>query len=410
MEITNLERILNPLLITKSKLPLGYASNFFIGLSMAMVGVHTVVAATFNSNQQAVANALNACDSQSTSDITSPLCIARLSSENIKSLNPDQIFAMGSMAARVNGGKVTQINKNYSSRYEAKIGGAAGNEDFSPLSLWWEMDSNFGDRNTTPKITGFGVDNHNFVSGVDYRVEDNWVVGGLFSYRHNNALFDSGRGETMNDSYTGGLYTTYNITDALHIDASASYGGFVYETTRNINLIGLGSSVAQGSTSGGQYAFSGGSGYDFNFQALSIAPYVRGEYMNLSIDGFSESGSLAAVQFANQNIESLVSTMGIQTSYTLSFPWGILTPQLRGEWHHQYLDGRRNIDTRFTSDPSAQRFTMVSGVPVRDYFTVGAEVSSLLPGGVSAFLSYETLQGYTDISSHKFMLGTRFEF
>ena len=143
MEITNLKRILNPLLITKSKLPLGYASNLFIGLSMAMVGVHTVVAATFNSNQQAVANAFNACDSQSTSDTTSPLCIASLASQNIKSLNPDQIFAMGSMAARVNGGKVTQINKNYSSRYEAKIGGAAGNEDFSPLSLWWAATTHF---------------------------------------------------------------------------------------------------------------------------------------------------------------------------------------------------------------------------------------------------------------------------
>lgn len=132
--------------------------------------------------------------------------------------------------------------------------------------------------------------------------------------------------------------------------------------------------------------------------------------MSLSIDGFSESGSIAAVQFANQNIESLISTMGIQTSYTLSVPWGVLTPQLRGEWHHQYLDGRRYIGTRFTSGASVQEFIMVSGVPVRDYFTVGAEVSSLLAGGVSAFLSYETLQGYTDISSHKFMLGTRFEF
>jgi len=43
-------------------------------------------------------------------------------------------------------------------------------------------------------------------------------------------------------------------------------------------------------------------------------------------------------------------------------------------------------------------------------FTFGAEVSSVLPGGISAFLAYETLQGYTSVNSNKLMLGARLEF
>ena len=132
--------------------------------------------------------------------------------------------------------------------------------------------------------------------------------------------------------------------------------------------------------------------------------------MNLDIDGFSERGSIAAVQFAKQNIESLTSTVGIQTAYTVSFPWGVLIPQLRGEWHHQFLDGRRQIQASFVTDPSGQIFTLSGDGPSRDYYTFGAEVSTVLPGGISAFLAYETLQGYSNINSNKLMLGSRLEF
>ena len=131
--------------------------------------------------------------------------------------------------------------------------------------------------------------------------------------------------------------------------------------------------------------------------------------MNLDIDGYSESGSPFAVNFGKQNIESLTSTLGVQSAYTFSFPWGVLIPQVRGEWHHQFLDGQRQVQANFVSVPGSS-FVMNSGGPARDYFTVGGEVSTVLPGGVSAFLSYESLQGYTSVNSNRFVLGARMEF
>ncbi|MEQ1620193.1 MAG: autotransporter outer membrane beta-barrel domain-containing protein [Methylococcales bacterium] len=377
-----------------------------IGLLMAAVGSQPANA--LNKNETAVFNTLSACNNKT--DGTSSICSAGNSLANVKSLNPDQIFGMGSLAARVNGGKTTQPADYFRLKNRKNIGAGAGDEEFSRLGFWGKVDSNFGSRYTTPKLTGFDFDNHEFVVGADYRLQDNWVVGSLFSYRHNNAAFDQSRGETDNDSYTGAIYSTYNITDALHVEGSASYGGFHYDTLRNINLVGLGSSVAKGSPDGGQYAFSWGGGYDFNIKALTIAPYARGEYFNLNVDGFKETGSIGAVQFGKQTIESAISTVGIQTSYAISFPWGVLIPQLRGEWHHQYLDGVRKVQTRFVEDPTGRVFNMTSGLPIRDYYTFGAEVSSVLSGGVSAFLAFETLQGYDDINSNKLVLGTRLEF
>lgn len=338
-----------------------------------------------------------------------PLCNVNYQS-NLEALTPDQLFAMGSLATRVTGGQITQPSDYFRLRHNQPIGGGAGDADFPPLSFWAKTDNDFGSLYTTPELTGFNFDNHNFVFGADYRLQDNWVVGSSFAYRHNNAAFAYNRGETINDSYTGSLYTTYNITDAAHVEATASYGGYEYETTRNINLIGVGNSVAKGSPTGGQYAFSWGGGYDFNLKALTIAPYARGEYMNLGIDDYSETGSVGAVRFSKQSIESLTSTLGVQTAYTFSFPWGVLIPQLRGEWHHQYLDGQRLVQASFAADTAGNVFSLSNVGPTRDYYTFGAEVSSVLPGGVSAFLAYETLQGYSNINSNKLMLGARLEF
>lgn len=399
-----------------------------IGLLLAATGSHAMADCRINNNQTATLDALAQLYQSETSnnfnsdlfnllnpDINTDIVTSPGSStcedymDFARSLTPDQVFAMGSQATRVNGGKITQPSDYFRLKRGNRIGAGAGDADFSPLSFWTKTDNSYGARADTFEQAGFDFDNHNFVFGADYRLQDNWVVGGSFDYRHNNAAFDHGRGETDADSYTGSLYTAYNITDALHVEATANYGGFSYETRRNINLEGLGSSVAKGSPEGGQYAFSWGGGYDFNYQALTIAPYARGEYMNLDIDGYKESGSDFAVQFGKQTIESLTSTLGIQTAYAFSFPWGVLIPQLRGEWHHQFMDGQRQIHANFVADPRAS-FTLTGDGPSRDYYTFGAEVSSVLPGGISAFLAYETLQSYTSINSNKFMLGARMEF
>lgn len=409
-----------------------YLRSFF-GISLVLAAGQ-VSANCYNANQLATAGALSGLYRSLYGDITAPqppddsvdyptppptnypTYNQDSACENglLQSITPDQVFAMGTMATRINGGKITQPSDYFGLNQKKRQGAGAGDENFPPLSFWSKIESAFGSADTTFTQSGFDFDNHNFVFGADYRLRDNWVAGGSFAYRHNTATFDANRGETVNDSYTGMLYTAYNITDAAYVNATASYGGFSYDTSRNIQFFGISptpqTSIAKASPDGGQYAFSWGGGYDFNHQGFTFSPYARGEYTNLAIDAYSESGSDFAVRFGKQTIESLTSTLGIQTAYAFSFPWGVLIPQLRGEWHHQFMDGQRQVQAGFVNDTSNQSFTLVSDGPTRDYYTFGAEISSVLPGGVSAFLAYETLQSYSTIDSNKFMLGARMEF
>jgi uncharacterized protein with beta-barrel porin domain len=331
----------------------------------------------------------------------------------LTSITPLQILSIGSAAMTITGGQLSLLNGMVSDRgrlfHRPTKGGGAGDEFGTPLNFWFKTDTDFGQRDTTFTFAGFKFNNFGLNAGADYRLTDNWVTGLAFTYQRNNARFDAHRGDTDSDAYSGSIYTSYYITDALHVEATGSYGGLDYETSRNVTLVGGGERL-RGAPGAEVYTFSFGGGYDFNYRSITFAPYARTDYIGLDVESFKETGGVTAVRFNKQNIRSLTSTVGAQLSTAVSFPWGVLTPQLRSEWHHQFENDARTVNGYFLADPSRTQFGIVGDSPTRDYCTLGADLSGTFAHGVSAFLSFQTLLGVQNVESHKVMLGTRLEF
>lgn len=331
----------------------------------------------------------------------------------VRQMTPDQILTIGSMGTRTNGGQTSVIkqvlgDRTRSWRLGNPTGGGAGDDLNSPLGVWFKADTDFGGLDNSFEFNGFRYNNFGLTVGADYRITDRWVSGMAFNYQRSNARLDAGRGDTDSDSYTGNLYTSYYLTDSLHVEATGAYSGFDYQAYRNVRAPVVGNRMT-GSPGAGQYSFSVGGGYDFNYQSFIFAPYARTDYLALDVDSFRESGGPAAMAFEQQHIRSLTSTVGALISKAVSLPWGVVTPQLRGEWHHQFMDASRTVHASFVSDPTA-RVSMVGSSPDRDFYTLGADLSGTFAHGISAFLSYQTLLGSRAIESHKVMLGTRLEF
>lgn len=357
----------------------------------------------------------------------------------IRAISPEQIISMGTMATRISGGQNDLLQssladrfrafrqggggsllsfygdrgsngKQYASLGQGTNGGAAGDEAFSRLGFWFKGDTGFGDVDQTFEQNGFKFNNFGFTVGADYRITDSWLTGLAFTYGRSMSDFDRSRGSTNSNAYTGTLYTTLNVTDEFHLDATGTFGGLDYRTTRNIRYTGF-ASQANGNVGGTQYSFSFGGGYDFSLGQLTLAPYARTDYIGLDVDAFNERGGNGwAMNFGQQRLRSLTSTAGAQVSYAVSLPWAVLVPQLRGEWHHQFMDGQRAVDAVFAGDTTNTTININSQSPDRDFYTFGAEVSGTFAQGISAFLAYDTLLGYRNIDSHKFTVGTRLEF
>lgn len=112
----------------------------------------------------------------------------------------------------------------------------------------------------------------------------------------------------------------------------------------------------------------------------------------------------------DQDVQSLISALGMRASKNISWEWGVWSPQIRGEWNHEYKNDADNISTRMVSDPNNTQLGLRTENPDRDFFRVGATLANVAAGGTQVFFDYETMLGFRDISNHIFTIGARQEF
>ena len=295
-------------------------------------------------------------------------------------------------------------------------GGNAGSDAFGDLGVWINGSFHLGEVDSIPAARGFNYKNWGVTGGADYRVLDNLVLGGAFSYVLSDNDFDRNGGHADNDAYIGSIYGTFYPLENFYIDGLVTYGHINYDLTRNISytLSTTGDVVntrARGDTDGNQWGFTISSGYEFHWQALNFNPYARFSYLRLRVDDYHEQGGFGwGLRYEEQHVRSMKSVAGAQISYAISLPWGVMTPQVWGEWHHEFRDPSRTLTASFLGDPASRTFAIHVPPPDRDYAIFGGSLTATLAYGVSAFVGYEALVGYRHISSHRITLGARLQF
>lgn len=322
--------------------------------------------------------------------------------------------------------EVSGLNDNFTSQLlpaslsqlsGRSIGGGAGDNDspFDKLGVFVNGNFGVGDKNGTDRELGFEYDSQGVTAGVDYRFTDNFVLGGTFGYNAIKSDFDASRGNLNLDGYSFSLYSTY-YNDDFYLDSIFSGGWNDYDTRRQLQLPGF-NQTAKGNTQGNDYSFNITSGYDFHKQGLTYGPYGRVSYQNIQIDGYQENpsnpgapgfGSLATID--KQNADSLQTALGGQLSYAISTSFGVLIPTARAEWVHEFNDGSRPLNWRFSSVPTQTSFSNSSDGLNRNFANLGAGLSATLAHGTSAFLFYESMVGRNTISEHSINAGVRAEF
>ncbi|MBD9355924.1 autotransporter outer membrane beta-barrel domain-containing protein [Methylomonas sp. EbA] len=296
------------------------------------------------------------------------------------------------------------------------LGGAAGDSSgvWDKLGGFVNGNYNTGNVDSSFNQLGYNLNGGSINAGIDYRLSNDLILGAAFTYARAESNFDRNGGSLNSDAYTGALYGTYYATDNLYFDAITSIGAIDYASTRQISYTvpEVVNTQAKATPTGNQYSVSVGSGYNYAVKQWLFNPYVKANYTKLDVDRFSESGGNGwGMAFSDQGVESVTTTVGGQISHAISTSWGVFTPNIRGEWHHQYKDGSRNIAVRFLGDTtSGLSFNTVTNSPDRNYFTVGTGVSGTFARGLSAFLNYDALVGYKDVESHLFTMGARLEF
>ena len=136
-------------------------------------------------------------------------------------------------------------------------------------------------------------------------------------------------------------------------------------------------------------------------------------YTRLEIDKFTERGAQGLnLNVDDLNVESLESVLGGRLAYAWSHTFGVLIPQFRAEWHHEFKENSNVLKTSFANDPNnpANSTSLLNDNPDRDFAVIGVGLSGVFRGGVQVYSAFETLLAQKDTSSHKFTAGFRMPF
>lgn len=300
-----------------------------------------------------------------------------------------------------------------------QTGGAAGEE--SGAGSGWGGFANVtygsGEKDTTARETGFDYSSWNVAAGADYRLNDNLVGGVALSLARVDSDFALALGDTKDDVWSLSFYGTYYLQDTFYVDAHVGYSRHSFDTARrivvgsnNVNP-GLDTTATSDGVAGNQVSAFVGGGYTLTSGATTITPNLNLAYLKLDIDSFSESEPIGgmALHVEKQSVDSLQSSVGVRISHSISSSSGVIVPTAHIGFVHEFANKSRSIAARFVNDPFNTSFVIPSENPDRNFFSAGAGISAVFGGGVTGFLSYDTVIGLKDVSNHVIGAGIRAE-
>lgn len=257
-----------------------------------------------------------------------------------------------------------------------------------------------------------------FSAGLDYRFNQHLVTGLVGSFSNSDGDFRGGG--TFNTNSYGVLgFVQIQPTDKIFIQGTAGYTRSDYSidrlATARLTTVAVGTdlrvnSIASSDSNGNVLNLGALAGYDHPIGRFVIGPRVGVNYSRTHIGDYAESGGGGiGLQYNDQFIHSLQSTVGIQGSTTYSVPFGVLVHQVNADYIHEFANSQRFIGVRFVEDLRATptRFAFQNEVPVRNYAYVGTGLVAVLSNGWQPFVNFRAMVGNSQFDNYIGTFGLR---
>jgi outer membrane autotransporter protein len=258
--------------------------------------------------------------------------------------------------------------------------------------------------NGDDNAAGYSLDNGGATFGVDYRPFRNLAIGIYGGYDFGRGHLVENGTDTVDGANVGG-YATF-FTHGFYVDVAGGGGWNNYFTNR-VALLGN----ARGTGDGTEVNAMVDLGYDWKFGCLNVGPVASFQYTNVSINQFTEQGSLAPLEIQNQDEDSLRGTAGVRVSYDLhaGTKGVIFRPEVRAAWLHEFSDQAYPINARLASG-AGDVFTVFGPTIGRDAALVRAGMSVQLSPSWSIYAYYDGLLGRSNYDNNGASGGMSFGF
>lgn len=340
----------------------------------------------------------------------------------------------------------------------ARGGGASADEAqkrerYSPWGGFLNGSFGYGYRDDTARENAFDFDGAEVTLGLDYRFQNNVVLGAIFGYTRQTIDFDEAASEIrvvdggMETEGSSGMLFGLFQGERLATSASFGYQTVDYEVTRAIKYPSLNpniesvNSIARSFPEADIWSATFNIGYALNAGRFTFEPYAGADYLDVTIDSFTEERSVNAFTgdedddlfsliVAEQSFKSLDTTLGLRLQYTATPAFGVIVPFATVEAHKELENDSRSIRAGFDGlatvndvDVSELFSFEVPTDQIDDtYYSWAVGVSTVLrggrqrtldgpiTGGLMAFIQYKVIEDLDNYEEQVISGGFRYEF
>lgn len=236
------------------------------------------------------------------------------------------------------------------------------------------------------------IQSRGLMGGADVRLAGGTLLGVLGGVDRSEPSLTPTSGRSEVDSWFVGAYSSLVLGPAS-IDLHGSYGKSDFDLQRHLSVGTFAAeSMAEGSSE--QWMLAGTAGVSLGMGAIDVEPYAGARYIDFNLEGFTETGNIAALTIGQQEVRSLQSIVGLRLGAEAPAMFATVRGSLTAEWRHEFKDdGARRIAGSFGG---AAPFSFATTPLKDDHLVIGAGLAVSEQGPVSLTVSYtgQLLGGY----------------
>ena len=198
-------------------------------------------------------------------------------------------------------------------------------------AIWSEGSITFGEIEGTNTSSIIGMKSNGVTLGIDKKINKNQMYG--FAIRIEGDKNDIGSSGTKinTDGYSFSIYGTRPVTDNSYIDSNIGIGRLKTNSER-VHQSGILSGTREGEQIFGSVAFSKEATLYDKESPLTLSFYGRLDAAYTRLKRYSETGTIAALNFGDQNIETARGSIGMLADDKFKFKEITFTPNARLEY------------------------------------------------------------------------------
>ena len=287
--------------------------------------------------------------------------------------------------------------------------GSAGDAFNSPWSLISSVQIERTERSETEHEAAYKSRGNSVLLGAIYRLNSQLSLGGALGKDQHKVDFSHDAGSLDADIYSATGFISW-YSDQVRGGLQIGYATGSSDSERHFSTLGQGSAYAENDSK--QYDLSLQVEWDTHQGAWSLRPYLRLDYANTRIDGFTETGSNAwLMTVGKQKLEQVSASLGVDTSYTIGFSWGVMIPSIGFSLVSQSDLSDDSVNFRLAGyDDEAGTFQLQSNTEDSLFNRWDVNTAFVLPHGFSAYLSGQYFGAYDYINSYRLGGGINWEF